>query len=67
MSIYEVPGLEQSAQNTEKKDGIAGPKEPRREVTLEGRTGGQDSDVPGWGCTELEGLGDNQVAMSEGH
>lgn len=36
MSIYEVPGLEQSAENTEKKDGIAGPKEPRREVTLEG-------------------------------
>lgn len=57
MSIYEAPGLEQSAENTEKKDGIVSPKEPRREVTLEGRTRGEDSDAFGWGCAELEGVG----------
>lgn len=34
-----MPGLEQSAENTERKDGIAGLKKPRREVTLEREDG----------------------------
>lgn len=33
--------------------------------TLEEKKGGEDSDAFGWRCTELEGLGYSQGAMSK--